>query len=171
MFRIRALDEADRPWVRKWMIEHWGAELMIAHGEQLYPAEYPGFVAESGSEVVGLVTYVLRDTECEILSLDSAAEGQGIGSALIEAVRKFAADNDARRLWLITTNDNINALRFYQSRGFELVKIHRHAVNESRKIKASIPLLGDYGIPIRDEIELEILLTPAQTAKPGRAGN
>jgi DNA-3-methyladenine glycosylase I len=140
------------------MVDHWGAELMIAHGEQLYPAEYPGFVAESGADVIGLVTYTLRGDECEILSLDSLVEGQGIGSALIEAVRRVAIENGARRLWLITTNDNINALRYYQKRGFELVKIHRHAVNESRKLKPSISLIGESGIPIRDEIELEMLL-------------
>jgi DNA-3-methyladenine glycosylase I len=140
------------------MTAHWGAELMLAHGEQIYPAEHPGFVAASGVEVAGVVTYRLRGGECEILSLDSLAEGQGLGSALVEAVRRVARENGARRLWLITTNDNLNALRFYQKRGFELVKIHRNVVTESRKIKPSIPLLGDFGIPIRDEIELEMLL-------------
>jgi GNAT superfamily N-acetyltransferase len=164
MFTLRSLTDADRPWVRQWMIDHWGAELMIVHGEQLYPAEYPGFVAEIGTDVVGLVTYTLRGDECEILTLDSLAEGQGIGSALIEAARKVALENGARRLWLITTNDNINALRFYQKRGFELVKIHRHAVGESRKLKPSIPPVGDSGIPIRDEIELEILLASGHAA-------
>lgn len=158
MFTLRPLVEADRSWVRQWMVDHWGAELMIVHGEQLYPAEFPGFVAETYTDAVGLVTYTLRGDECEILSLDSLVEGQGIGSALIEAVRKVASENGARRLWLITTNDNLNALRFYQKRGFELVKIHRHAVDESRKLKLSIPLLGEFGIPIRDEIELEMLL-------------
>jgi GNAT superfamily N-acetyltransferase len=158
MFTIRPLADADRPWARQWMIDHWGAELVIVHGEQLYPAEYLGFVAETGADLVGLVTYILRDDECEILSLDSIVEGQGIGSALVESVRKIALENGARRLWLITTNDNINALRFYQKRGFELVKIHCRAINESRKLKSSIPLIGDFGIPIRDEIEMEMLL-------------
>ena len=131
---------------------------MVIHGEQLYPAEYPGFVAESDADAVGVITYILRGDECEILSLDSLAEGQGIGSALVESVRKVAFDNGVRRLWLITTNDNLNALRFYQKRGFELVKIHRRAVDESRKLKPSIPLIGGFGIPIRDEIELELSL-------------
>jgi GNAT superfamily N-acetyltransferase len=156
MFTIRPLTDADRPWARQWMIDHWGAELVIVHGEQLYPAEYPGFVAETGADAVGLVTYALRGAECEILSLDSLIEGQGIGSALIESVRMVAHGNGARRLWLITTNDNITALRFYQKRGFELVKIHRRAIDESRKLKPSIPLIGDFDIPIRDEIEMEM---------------
>jgi DNA-3-methyladenine glycosylase I len=158
MFTLRPISDADQPWVRQWMIDHWGAELMVAHNEQFYPAEYPGFVADSDADVVGLVTYKLRGDECEILSLDSLVESRGIGSALVEAVRKVALENGARRLWLITTNDNIKALRFYQKRGFELVKIHPHAVDESRKIKPSIPLIGEFGIPLRDEIELEILL-------------
>jgi ribosomal protein S18 acetylase RimI-like enzyme len=158
IFSLRSIVDADRPWMQQWMIDHWGAELVIVHGERLYPAEFPGFVAESGAEVVGLVTYTLRGDECEILSLDSLVEGQGIGSALIESVRRIASANGARRLWLVTTNDNLRALRFYQKRGFELFKIHRHAVDESRKLKPSIPLLGEHGIPIRDEIELEMLL-------------
>ena len=61
-------------------------------------------------------------------------------------------------MWLITTNDNLNALRFYQKRGFELVAVHRHAVDESRKIKPEIPLVGENGIPIRDELGLELAL-------------
>ena len=158
MFSLRPLADIDRPWVRQWMSNHWGAELVVVHGEQCYPAEFPGFVAESGASAVGLITYILRGDECEILSLDSLAEGQGIGSALIEAVRMITIENGARRLWLITTNDNLDALRFYQKCGFELVKIHRHAIDESRKLKPSIPLLGKFGIPIRDEIELEMLL-------------
>lgn len=139
------------------MTDHWGAELMIVHGEQFYPAEHPGFAAFEGEEVVGLITYAMRGDECEILSLDSLLEGRGIGSVLVESVHQAALENGIRRLWLVTTNDNLNALRFYQKRGFELVKINRHAVDESRKIKPSIPLLGDFGIPIRDEIELEML--------------
>jgi ribosomal protein S18 acetylase RimI-like enzyme len=140
------------------MTDHWGAELMIVHGEQIYPAEYPGFAAIDGDKVIGLITYALRGAECEILTLDSLLEGQGIGSALIDAVRQVAFEKGVHRLWLITTNDNINALRFYQKRGFELVRINRHAVDESRKLKPSIPLLGEFGIPIRDEIELEMRL-------------
>jgi hypothetical protein len=62
-------------------------------------------------------------------------------------------------LWLISTNDNLNALKFYQKRGFSLVKLYKNAVNETRKkIKPEIPLIGENGIPIRDEVELEILL-------------
>ena len=61
-------------------------------------------------------------------------------------------------MWLITTNDNLNALRFYQGRGFRLVAVHPGAVEASRRLKPQIPELGSFGIPIRDELELELSL-------------
>ena len=65
----------------------------------------------------------------------------------------------ARRAWLITTNDNLDAIRFYQRRGFTIATVHAGAIEQSRTIKPSIPLVGSYGIPIRDEIEFEMLLS------------
>jgi hypothetical protein len=52
----------------------------------------------------------------------------------------------------------MNALRFYQKRGFVLVAVHRNALEQSRKLKPEIPLIGDDEIPLRDEIELEMML-------------
>lgn len=128
---------------------------MIAHGVIHRPEQLDGYVFENGDEWIGLVTFLIRDGECEITSLDSLREGQGIGTKLIYTVLEEARKKNCRRLFLITTNDNLNALGFYQKRGFELVKIHRGAVNESRKIKPGIPLIGMNSIPLRDEIELE----------------
>ena len=42
-----------------------------------------------------------------------------------------------------------------QRRGFRLDAIHRGAVDDSRsRLKPEIPVVGAYGIPLRDEIEL-----------------
>jgi len=101
---------------------------------------------------------MVNGEECEVTSLDSLKEGKGIGTVLINEVLQEAKEKNCRRVFLITTNDNLHALGFYQRRGFELVSIHRGAVNESRKIKATIPLIGENNIPLRDEIELEILI-------------
>jgi len=139
------------------MTDHWGAEWRMVYGEQLYPAEHAGLAACEVEKAIGLVTYLIRSDECEILTLDSLIEGRGIGSGLVESVRNVARQSGVCRLWLVTTNDNLNLLRFYQKRGFQPVKIHRRAVDESRKIKPSIRI-GSFGIPIRDEIELEMLL-------------
>ena len=106
----------------------------------------------------GIVICQVSDDDCEVVTLNSVEPGIGIGTALIEAVRKKAKQQGCSRLWLVTTNDNFEALGFYQKRGFVLVKIHRNAVARSRKLKPSIPLYGIESIPIRDEIELEMLL-------------
>jgi GNAT superfamily N-acetyltransferase len=95
-----------------------------------------------------------------VLSLDSLREGRGVGTALLEMVKDAAREAGCDRIRLITTNDNLDALRFYQKRGFVLVALHRDAVTAARALKPSIPLLGDHGIPIRDELDLEFPLSP-----------
>jgi GNAT superfamily N-acetyltransferase len=139
---------------------------MAAHGEVFFPAQHEGFLAVVDSEISGWVTYRVSGAECEILILDSLQPKSGAGSALIKAVHEEAARCGCQRLWLITTNDNLNALRFYQKRGFELACLHRGAVSQSRRLKPEIPLLGDAGIPIRDEIELEMCLPSPTVTDP-----
>jgi RimJ/RimL family protein N-acetyltransferase len=104
---------------------------------------------------MGLVTYLFENGECEIVSLDSLESGKGIGSALVKKVLSIASTKPFKRVWLITTNDNTGALYFYQKIGFEFVTVYRDSIKESRKIKPEIPIIGNGGIPIRDEIELE----------------
>lgn len=131
---------------------------MIVRGRVYRPEQLEGFVIEDGDEWVGLITFASEGDECEVTSLDSLREGRGLGSMLIDKAIEEARLRGCRRLFLITTNDNLHALGFYQKRGFEIVAIYRGAVNESRKRKPSIPQVGMNGIPLRDEIELEILL-------------
>jgi GNAT superfamily N-acetyltransferase len=154
---IRRLTSEDLSRLRQFWVEHWGADFMVAHGEIYRPEQLDGFVAEENNEWVGLITYTFADGDCEIVSLDSLREGQGIGTNLINTVADEALKMNCKRLWIITTNDNLNALGFYQHLGFKLVKINRGAVNESRKLKPSIPLIGMNNIPLRDEIELELV--------------
>jgi ribosomal protein S18 acetylase RimI-like enzyme len=155
---IRPLTANDQEWVRAFIVERWGSDRMMAHGTLYRPYELPGFAAIEDDQPIGLVTYHITGGSCEIVTIDSVQSGSGIGTALIGAVKEVARQHGCQRVWLITTNDNLNALRFYQKRGFELVAVHRRAIDEARKIKPEIPLIGEYGIPIRDEIELEIAL-------------
>lgn len=157
-FLIRPLHSADRDWVEKFITERWGGEIVVGHGVIYKPAELPGFVAIQQNQKVGLLTYHLEGESCEIVTIDSTPPPSGIGTALIEAVKNLARESKCKRLWLITTNDNLHALRFYQKRGFVLVAVHRNALARSRQLKPAIPLLGADGIPLRDEIELEMTL-------------
>src|SRR6266480_5647996 len=158
---IQPLNTADREWVSQFMLEHWGSNKVVSRWVVYYPQDLPGFVALHESEKVGLVTYNITGASCEIVTIDSIRPSSGVGSALIKAVRYIAINSGCKRLWLITTNDNMNALRFYQKRGLHIVAVYPDAIERSRKLKPSIPLVGNDGIPLRDELELEVSLESA----------
>ncbi|MFC1899993.1 GNAT family N-acetyltransferase [Chloroflexota bacterium] len=157
-FQIRPVGTDDRPWVTSLLEENWGSAKIVTHGRIHKADELPGFIAVKDDKPVGLITHSIKNGECEITSMNSLVEGIGIGSALVESVRDAAIEAGCRRVWAITTNDNTAALRFWQKRGFSLVAVYPNAIEESRKLKPEIGRIGDNGIPIRDEIELELSL-------------
>ncbi|MDP2327659.1 MAG: GNAT family N-acetyltransferase [Dehalococcoidia bacterium] len=96
---------------------------------------------------------------CEVVGLASAVPAVGAGTALLEAVTAEARAVGCRRAWLVTTNDNLGALRFYQLRGWRLAVLRVEEVTRARAtLKPEIPARGVDAIPIRDEIELELPL-------------
>lgn len=159
--KVRQRESTDLPVVEPFLADNHS--LRVARlGKMAHPLDHPALVAETDDGTfAGLLTYV-PDPEhgsCEILTLHAADRWRGAGSALIAAVERIAAEQGIGRLWLITTNDNVDALRFYQRRGFRLAALNAGAVDESRaRLKPEIPAEGDYGIPIRDEIVLEKLI-------------
>lgn len=157
-FRIRPLGDTDRQWVASLLGKRWASPRIVTRGRVHQADRLPGFIAEVEDRPAGLLTYCIEGDACEIVSLDSLIEGMGIGSALLDAAKRAAEAVGCRRLWLVTTNDNMAALRFYQRRGFCLAALHRDAMTISRRLKPGIPPTGIDGIPLRDEIELEILL-------------
>ena len=154
---VRPLGEGDREWVRETLRELWG-ETVVSRGAVHDPTALPGFVAEEGGERVGLLTYRVDGADCEVVTIDAFPEGAGAGTALLDAAAAAAREAGCGRVWLITTNDNLRALRFYQRRGFRLVAVHPDALERSRELKPSIPEIGLDGIPLRDELELELTL-------------
>jgi ribosomal protein S18 acetylase RimI-like enzyme len=156
--KIRRLISNDLPELNEFWEEQWGGTEMLVHGVVFRTNQLDGFVAEEQGRWTGLVTFFMSHDGCEIISLNSLEEGHGTGTKLIEEAIRAARAENCKRIFLSTTNDNLHALGFYQKRGFELAAIRRGAVNESRKIKPQIPLTGFDDIPIRDEIELEMLL-------------
>lgn len=155
---IRPLSPADQGWLVAFLTERWGSTRMVARGVLYEVTDHPGFVAVDPADAdarIGLITYHIAGDQCEITLLDSVRENRGIGSALVVAVEEVARAASCTRLWLITTNDNLRALGFYQKRGFAMAALYRHALAESRKLKPEIPLIGMHNIPLRDEIEFE----------------
>ena len=131
-------------------------------GELVEATRHPAMLAWADDELVGVATYVVDGEACELLTLHADTRLTGVGTALVEAVRACAVDAGCGLLWVVTTNDNVDALRFYQRRGFRLARLRTGAVDQSRDtLKPEIPAIGDHGIPLRDEIELEMSLGPA----------
>jgi N-acetylglutamate synthase-like GNAT family acetyltransferase len=156
--RVRKVEDKDRPSVLE-IVRKWGADFVVTRRRLVYPAQIDGFLAEDDNgATVGLVTYEVTGNDCEIVTLDAFEQYQGIGTALIERVRDAARVSGCTRLWLITTNDNLDAIRFYQRRGFTIAAVHSNSIEHSRLFKPTIPRVGNYGIPIRDEIEFEMCL-------------
>jgi ribosomal protein S18 acetylase RimI-like enzyme len=158
--RIRAVHELDRPMLTWLVAELWGSEVVAVHGTEFRPAELGGFIAERAGRIVGLVTYDLAGAVFEVVTLNAIERRAGIGTQLIEAVAHKARRSGCHEIRLTTTNDNVDALRFYQRRGFRLVELRPGAVDRSRRDRPDIPRTGDYGIPLRDEIDLSLRVHP-----------
>ncbi|MEM6281213.1 MAG: GNAT family N-acetyltransferase [Chloroflexota bacterium] len=145
-------------WAKTFLQETWGGTQQVSRGVLYEVLDYPGFVAVVDGKPQGLATYRVEGLACEVIMLHSAIEGIGVSTALIEKVEEQAREVNCQRLWLITTNDNIPAIRWYQMRGFSMAAVHTGAIKKSRKLKPGIPKTGYDDIPIRDEIEFEKLL-------------
>jgi N-acetylglutamate synthase-like GNAT family acetyltransferase len=156
-FEIRRVEAHERPLVAAFLEAHWGSVQIVSRGRIHNADTLPAFIAIWDEQLVGLVTYNIEEGVCEIVSLDSLMVRIGVGTALVEAVIQDAAQAQSQRVWLITTNDNLAALGFYQRRGFRLVAVYQGAVDAAREFKP-IPLIGMDNIPIHDEIELEMWL-------------
>jgi GNAT superfamily N-acetyltransferase len=154
--RVRDKEPEDQPWIEKMLRERWGGVQVIAHDEVFDAHLLPALV---GGEREGLATFRTQQTNlikfAELVTLDAVKANQGVGTALVEALVSRLRVEMITVLRVTTTNDNLNALRFYQRRGFRITAVHPGAVDKARLIKPSISVIGEYGIPLRDEIELE----------------
>jgi len=156
--RIRLAADADREWISE-IFRGWGAEFIVSRGRITYPDQVEGLIAEDSSgRKLGLLTFKVTGDQCEVVTLDALDKFRGTGTALIEELLHIMRARRVRRVWLITTNDNLDAIRFYQRRGWTIAAVHVNALERSRELKPAISLIGRYGIPLRDEIEFEILL-------------
>jgi GNAT superfamily N-acetyltransferase len=156
---VRQADAGDRAWIESFLVEHRMTRV-VRRGELLAPIDHPMLISIDGGAPAGLLTYILGPDSCEVLTLHTVRSWHGVGSALLEAMRTLARDAGCSHLWLVTTNDNVDALRFYQRRGFRLRDLRPGAIDRARReLKPEISKIGDHGIPIRDELELELDLT------------
>ncbi|MCH9644102.1 MAG: GNAT family N-acetyltransferase [Gammaproteobacteria bacterium] len=146
----------DTKMVSQLMREHWGGEPLVIRSKNYYPSKLEGIIAYSGNEKLGFLFFDIQGKSCEIVVFEVFNKFHGLGTKILDKLKTVAKDKGCNRIYLMTTNDNLDALRFYQRRGFHISDIHLDSMKASRKMKPGIPLIGDHGIPIRDEIDLEI---------------
>lgn len=158
-YTLRPIEQADKPTVTRLLTQDWGAPHVyaVALGGVVDASALPGWVAEDAGEVVGLLTYLLEGTTVDLVTINSYRSG-GIGTALVEELTSEARGLGAELIRVTTTNDNTDALRFYQRRGFRLSALRPGAVEKARLAKPEIPELGQHDIPIRDELDLILTL-------------
>ena len=159
---IRLVRDDEREELAHFIRTGWGSSIITSRGIAHDASLLPCLVAEEGERWLGLAVYQADGDECELVLLEAFEKHRGVGTALLEATIEQARRLNSRRLWLVTTNDNLDALRFYQRRDMRLARLWRDATTEARQtLKPEIPLVGDHGIPLRDELELELILTTA----------
>ncbi len=152
--------DTDREEVAQFIERHWNSRIVMSGGRAFQPHLGDGFLERRGGEIVGLLTYHMDDRGMEILTLNSTLEGQGIGSSMMLSAIDRAREKACPKIWLTTTNDRLRAIDFYQRLGFRMMCINLGAVDEARRIKPQIPLVGERGVPIHDEIVMELEIEP-----------
>ena len=138
------------------IIKGWGSDILVSRGKTYKTEDLEGILKYKKNKIIGLGLYNIKNNECEIVLLETFIQKKGIGTEIIEKIKEIAKINNCKRIWLITSNDNIDAIKFYQRRGFNIANFYKNAMDESRRLKPTIPLIGNYEIPIKDEIEFEI---------------
>ena len=157
-YTIRAIEKQDSEFIESSLKKNWGSVKIVTRGKLYDATKLPGFLADGQEQIHGFITYREDGNEIEIISLNSFNERIGIGTSLIDAVKRVAESKSIKRIWLITTNDNYPAVSFYQRRGFRVKAIHKNAIEQSRKLKPEIPITGIGGVPTKDEIEMEMYI-------------
>jgi GNAT superfamily N-acetyltransferase len=163
---IRRLHKpAEMAWAERLLTDEFGGRDQARRGELMDPLAGEVLVAELDGLPAGFVSYLVSasgsapEAEIQALLTIPRVRGQGVGSALLDAARGELRVAGVRRIWLVTTNDNLDALGFFQRRGWRLAAARPGAVDEARRtLKPSIGEVGANGIPIRDELDLELRL-------------
>jgi GNAT superfamily N-acetyltransferase len=151
---VRRFTAEDRQILPSFLQREWGSAMAARLDELVDASQLDGFVATHGGDVCGILTVREDQRGSEVVTLNAIVPRIGVGRALMDAAAELTRAWGTERMWLITTNNNIGAIAFYQRWGMDLVALHHNGVERARRLKPSIPMEAD-GIPIRHELEFE----------------
>jgi GNAT superfamily N-acetyltransferase len=155
-FEIRPI--TDRAFLDELLRLRWSGGALMLRGKIVHPKDVEALAAYHDGRLAGVATWRLEGPVIYLATLNNITEQRGVGVALLEAIMTLARDKGCGLLRVLVTNDNLNALGFYQRRGFRIIAVHPGAIDTIRALHPSIPTMGANRIPMRDEIELEIEL-------------
>jgi GNAT superfamily N-acetyltransferase len=155
---IRPVGVEDLHWVRRVVSDAFVSPRIVSGGVLHVATDLPGLLAEDDGTPVGLLLYHISAREFEVVVLLSLQERAGVDTHLLAQAEQIARGGECRRLWLVTTNDNLPAIAFYQARGWRQVTIRQGAMAEARRLKPEIPAFGTNGLPKEDETKFELAL-------------
>jgi GNAT superfamily N-acetyltransferase len=122
---IRFVRGDEREDLARFIRTSWGSSTITSRGVAHDASLLTCLVAADGERWLGLAIYQFDGDECELVLLEAFEKHRGIGTALLEATIEQARKLNSRRLWLVTTNDNLDALRFYQRRDMHISRLWR----------------------------------------------
>lgn len=153
----RPVTKNDQRWINKIISDSWGSTIIVST-QKFDVSKLPAVIVEDNGLTVGVSIYNIKDNRLEIVAIKTTKSGKGYGKALMDECKKIAKEKELKSVFLITTTDNLNAIGFYQKQGLRMVKIYPNEMENVRKIKPDIPLIGENGIPLKDELEFEYKL-------------
>lgn len=105
-----AVENFDEPWSERSIIEDFNNVL----------SRY--FVYIENSQIIGYISfwYIINEAHITNIVVKNEMRGQGIGKKLIEALIKFAEENDMIGLTLEVSTKNERALGLYKKYGFTI---------------------------------------------------
>lgn len=156
--KIRDANDSDRDFIMEKTLKEWGDEVVVVHNTIYRPYLLNAFIAETVEKKVGMLTYFIHEDSFEIVTIIVFTQRKAVGTKLINQAKALCMERGLKRLWLITTNDNVPAIKFYKKIGFSVKTVHHGAVEYARRLKPTIPITGHNGTEIRDEIEMEMIL-------------
>jgi ribosomal protein S18 acetylase RimI-like enzyme len=152
---VKITSDSERAEIREFVQLFWGEQEQLTFDRRSTVAELPAYVAKT-NKIAGFVSFMTTEDAIIIAALGILPkyQGAGIGHNLIAKVEREARRLQKTKLLVSTSNDDLPALAFYQSLGFQIFEVKPNVVAE----KHGKILGGIGGLPLRDELRLQKIL-------------
>ena len=150
-----ALDE-ERETIREFVQRFWGEQEQLAFDREFMVAKLSAYAAKIESNLIGFISFAEVNDAIVIVALAVLPKYQssGVARSLIEKVEVEAKKLQKKKLLVSTSNDDLPALAFCQSLGFQIYEVKPNVIAE----KHGEVMEGIGGLPVRDELRLQKIL-------------